>query len=246
MRPVGGERGPGTAPTKRRSRDAATREASILRLVPLARRIARRYAGAPEQLDDLEQVALLGAVKAVARFDPARGTPLPQYAAPFIHGELKHHLRDNLGLPRVPRAVQARAIRVAQAASALTVRTGRSASPAEIARHTGIPSEEVAALLELNAAQRTRSLNARSGAGEAVVDQLAGDDGWLEKLEYRHSLSRILRSLKQRERSVLFLRLGAGRTHDETARALGLSPAQASRLYRRALDKARAVAGAVG
>ncbi len=244
MRAASGERRPATiAPGEPRPDDRSGRESWILRLAPLARGIARRYAGAPEQLDDLEQVALLGAVKAVSRFDPARGTPLATYAAPYIHGELRHHLRDNLGLPRVPRATQTRAFKVAQAANALSGRSGAPASAGEIALNTGIPRDEVVALLELNAAQRTRSLNAPSRAGEAVVDQLAGDDGWLEDLEYRHSLSRILGRLEQRERSVLFLRLGVGRTHGETARALGLSPGQAARLYRRALDKARAVAG---
>jgi RNA polymerase sigma-B factor len=233
---VGESWGPG-----RRERDAW-----VLRLLPLARRVARRYAGGPEPLDDLEQVATVGAIKAASRFDPSRGTPLVQFAIPFIHGELRHHLRDNLGLPRGPRALQSRAATVTRAASALSIQLGRQARAIEIASRTGLTEAEVQVSLELAAAQRTVSMNARHATGSASpLDSLAGDDERLAAVEYRQSLSRILGSLEGRERSILFLRLGAGRTLREVARELGISPGQASRIFRQALKKARAIAAGV-
>ena len=189
---------------------------------------------------------MVGAIKAVSRFDPGRGTPLAQFAAPFIHGELKHHLRDNLGLPRVPRATQSRAIKVVKAARALSLRLGRAPDATEIAASTGVDPTEVVASLELSAAQRTRSLNA-AGTPESPspLDSLAEDDEGLELVEYRESLSRVLGSLEGRERTLLFLRLGAGRSHREAARAMGISPSQAARLFRQGLAKARAIADAI-
>jgi RNA polymerase sigma-B factor len=218
----------------------------VLDLLPLARRVARRYAGGPEQLDDLEQVAIVGAIKAASRFDQGRGTPLVQFAVPFIHGELRHHLRDNLGLPRGPRAMQSNAGKVIRAATAIASRHGRPARADEIVAETGLTEEEVVATIELADAQRIRSLNAENAVGSpSPIDALARDDHELEAVEQRHWLSRVLGSLDRRERSLLFLRLGAGRTRREAARELGISPAQESRLFRRALDKARAVAAAL-
>jgi RNA polymerase sigma-B factor len=230
----------------RDSADERAREALILDLLPLARRLARRYAGGPERIDDLEQIAFVGVIKAVSRFDPGRGTSPAQFAVPFIHGELKHHLRDNLGLPRVPRAMQSKTGTVVQTGRALGDRLGRPARPGEIAARTGLSEGEVLASLELAAAQRTRSLNAR-GAGEPPppLDALGGDDQGLELVEQRASLTRILEALDGPERSLLFLRLGEGRSHREAARALGISPTRASRLFRHALDKARTIAAAI-
>lgn len=243
MDSIGDGRGNGLVVHELRGGGLAGRDRLVLGLLPLARRVARRYAGGPEGLDDLEQVATVGAVKAVSRFDPARGTPLAQFAVPFIHGELLHHLRDNLGLPRGPRAMQSNAGKVMRAASGLSARLGRPARADEIAAETGLTENEALATMELADAQRIRSLNAgRQVESPVPLDALARDDEGLEAIERRHWLSRVLGSLNGRERSLLFLRLGAGRTRREAARELGLSAAQESRLFRRALDKARAVA----
>jgi RNA polymerase sigma-B factor len=225
----------------------AARDHRVLDLLPLARSVARRYAGGSEDLDDLEQVAIVGAVKAASRFDAARGTPLAQFALPFIHGELRHHLRDNLGLPRGPRAIQANAAKVVRAATAISGRLGRAARPEEIAADTGLSEDEVLATMELADAQRIKSLNGGYEVeSDAPLEALGEDDERLEAVEYRHWLSRVFGSLDRRERSLLFLRLSAGRTRTEAARDLGISPAQESRLFRRAMDKARAVAAALG
>ncbi len=218
----------------------------VLGLLPLARRLARRYAGGPEQLDDLEQVASVGVIKAASRFDPTRGTPPAQFALPFIHGELKHHLRDNLGLPRAPRALQSRAATVTRIAGGLSSHLGRPARAVEIAARTGFTESEVRASLELAAAQRTISMSAaRRSDSTSPLDSLAEDDDRFAVVENRRSLARILGSLDGRERTLLFLRLGVGRTHSEAARELGMSSDQASRVFRRALSKARAVAAAI-
>jgi RNA polymerase sigma-B factor len=218
----------------------------VLRLLPLARRVARRYAAGPEQLDDLEQVASVGVIKAASRFDPERGTSPAQFAMPFIHGELRHHLRDNLGLPRAPRALQSQAATVTRVAGVLSSQLGRPARAGEIASRTGLTEAEVVASLELAAAQRTISISAPRKSGSASpLDSLAEDDARLAVVEYRHSLDRILGSLEGLERSLLFLRLGVGRTQREAARELGISPGRASRIFRQALSKARAIAAAI-
>jgi RNA polymerase sigma-B factor len=212
----------------------------------LARRLARRYGGGTEQLDDLEQVAMVGLVKAAARFDPRRGISLARFAAPFIEGELKHHLRDNLGGPRVPRATQSKMITVAKAATALEPALGRRASASEIAARTGLSPEEVCTCLELLDVQRTGSLYARArDEAASPIERLGEEDLRLEQIEHRHSLTWVLRRLDSRERSLLFLRLVAGRSHREAADALGLSQPQASRLFRHALEKARSIAAAI-
>jgi RNA polymerase sigma-B factor len=242
-----GSRADGESVPGWRDRGLAARDHCVLELLPLARSVARRYAGGPERLDDLEQVAIVGAVKAASRFDPARGTPLAQFAVPFIHGEVRHHLRDNLGLPRGPRATQANAAKVIRAVTAISGRVGRPARAEEIALETGLTEDEVLATMELAAAQRIMSLNGGHEVGaDSPLDALGEDDERLEAVEHRHRLSRVLGSLNGRERSLLFLRLSAGRTGTEAARDLGISPAQESRLFRRALDKARAVAAALG
>jgi RNA polymerase sigma-B factor len=241
-----GDRANGVSVQRWRGDGAATRDDRVLELLPLTRAVARRYAGGPEQLDDLEQVAIVGAVKAASRFDPARGTTLAQFAVPFIHGELRHHLRDNLGLPRGPRATQANAAKVARASSVIAGRLGRPARPDEIATEVGLAESEVLETMELSDAQRTMSLNGGPGVGSgSPLDGLGEDDERLTAVERRHWLSRVLGALDGRERSLLFLRLGAGRTGGEAARDLGISPAQESRLFRRALDKARTVAAAL-
>jgi len=229
-----------------RAGDRAARQALVLDLVPLARRLARRYAGGAEQLDDLEQVAVVGLVKAAARFDPHRGISFARFAVPFIEGELKHHLRDNLGGPRVPRAMQSRVSKVAKAATALEPGLGRRAGATDIAGCTGLNPGEVRTCLELVDAQRTGSLDSKA-RDEAVspIERLGEEDLRLEQIEHRHSLAWVLGRLDPRERSVLFLRLVAGRSHREAADALGLSQPQASRLFRRALEKARAIATAI-
>ena len=139
--------------------------------------------------------------------------------------------------------MQSNAGKVTRAARGLSARLGRPARANEIAAETGLTEDEALATMELADAQRIRSLNAGHEVESPVpLDALARDDEGLEAVERRHWLSRVLGSLNGRERSLLFLRLGAGRTRREAARELGLSAAQESRLFRRALDKARAVA----
>jgi RNA polymerase sigma-B factor len=224
----------------------AAREALILALVPLARRLARRYAGGAEQLDDLEQVGVIGLIKAASRFDEQRGVSFALFATPFIEGELKHHLRDNVGGPRVPRAMQSRVITVAKTATALEPGLGHRAGAKEIAARTGLTTDEVSTCLEVLDAQRTGSLDVKARDDSvSPAERLGEEDPGLEQVEHRHLLIRVLRRLDTRERSLLFLRLVAGRSHREAADVLGISQPQASRLFRQALEKARTIASAI-
>jgi DNA-directed RNA polymerase specialized sigma subunit len=142
--------------------------------------------------------------------------------------------------------MQSRVSKVTGAAGALSVHLGRPARVGEIAARTGLPEAEVVDSLELAAAQRVISMNAAPNDGSpSPLDSLAEDDDRLAVVEHRHSLGRVLGSLEGRERSLLFLRLGVGRTQREAARELGLSPGQAARIFRQALNKARAIAAAI-
>jgi DNA-directed RNA polymerase specialized sigma subunit len=142
--------------------------------------------------------------------------------------------------------MQSRVSKVTGVANALSVHLGRPAQVGEISAQTGLAEGDVRASLELAAAQRVVSISAARGDGSpSPLDSLAEDDDRLAVVEHRNSLSRILGSLEGRERSLLFLRLGVGRTHREAARELGLSPGQASRIFRQALSKARAIAAAI-
>src|SRR4051812_39807661 len=119
------------------------REETVVRHLPLARKLARRYARSDDMLEELEQVAALGLVKAVDRFDPSRGTAFTSFAVPTILGELKRHFRDTRWALHVPRELQERSQRVARAVDRLTTEAGRSPTVAEVADRLGMPVEDV-------------------------------------------------------------------------------------------------------
>jgi RNA polymerase sigma-B factor len=226
--------------------DAGAREAVILSLAPLARRIARRFGRGGESLDDLEQVALIGLIKAVDRFDPERGTTLPRFAAYFIEGEVRHHLRDNLASPTVPRTERSEASRMLRARSKLAANLGRSPTHAELAVELRrSPGEIDAALLVRTALARPRPLQAVAETGDADAQESLGEeDRQLDLVAERDALAQVLGSLGRRERLAVFLRVGAGLSHRDIARRLGISPRHASRLYERGIARAeRAAAG---
>jgi RNA polymerase sigma-B factor len=232
-----------------RDGDARAREQLIERYLPLARRLARRYQRAEEPLEDLVQVASLGLIKAIDRFDLSREVVFSSYAVPTILGELRRHFRDRTWSVRVPRDLQELVLRVDHAVTRLSVGERRSPSVPEIARVVGVTSEQVLDALEAAAAYRATSLDAsRSAAageeaGESVADTLGTPEAGFQRAEERATLEPLLARLAPRERLVLQLRFGEDLTQAEIGERIGVSQMQISRLIRQALARMRAGLG---
>jgi RNA polymerase sigma-B factor len=226
--------------------DGRARELLIERYLPLARRLARRYQHAEEPLEDLVQVASLGLIKAIDRFDMGREVVFSSYAVPTILGELKRHFRDRTWSVRVPRDLQELALRVDQAVTRLSVGERRSPSVSEIALAVDASHEQVLDALEAAAAYRAASLDASRAAlpgeeaGETVADTLGTHEGGFRRAEERATLEPLLARLSPRERVVLQLRFGEDLTQAEIGERIGVSQMQVSRLIRQALARMRA------
>lgn len=199
--------------------------------LPLARALARRYAGRGEALDDLVQVGSVGLVAAARRFEPARGVPFAAYAAATVEGELRRHLRDRVSTIRVPRREQERAAAVRRAAQAAAQRLGREASLRETAAAAGVTVDEAQAALAQPAS--TVSLSVLAGQASAAADHE------LAACEDRELLRELLAPLPPRERELVRLRFGGDLPQAEIAQRLGISQSQASRLLAAALEKLR-------
>jgi RNA polymerase sigma-B factor len=216
--------------------------------MPLARGLARRYHRGTEPLDDLVQVASIGLLGAIERFDPERGREFTTYAIPTITGELKRYYRDHGWALKVPRGDKDRVVALTRAIEELSARHGRSPSPAELAAHAGMPLEQVLAGLELAAAAWPASLEDPGGRldGEpcTIGESVGCDDPTLELVECRDVVTRSVRALSPREHRVLYLRFVEDRTQREIGADIGVSQMQVSRILRTALERSRASAGA--
>lgn len=225
-------------------KDARARETLIRRYLPLARRLARRYQHTDEPLEDLVQVASIGLLKAIDRFDCAREVMFSSYAVPTILGELKRHFRDRTWSVRVPRDLQELALRVDQAVAKLSIGMRRSPSVGEIARLVDASEEQVLEALEAMGAYRAGSLDAprstREEETESIADSLGSDDSGFERAEERATLQPLLERISERERIVLELRFGEDLTQAEIGERIGVSQMQVSRLIRQALTRLRA------
>ena len=161
--------------------DQAAREALVERLLPLARRMARRYRRSDEPLDDLVQVATLGLIKAIDRFDPARETAFSSYAVPTMLGELKRYFRDNGWAVHVPRGMQERVMQVDNAVKELSRKMGRSPSATEVAEHLDLTTEQVLEAMEAAGAYDAVSLESYRfgdvGDGETYAESIGVEDG---------------------------------------------------------------------
>lgn len=228
--------------------DMAARDELVRRFLPLARRLARRYRCPSEPLDDLEQVASVGLVKAIERFDADRGADFSSYAAATILGELKHYFRDLSWALHVPRSVKDRALEMNRAADNLYRKLGRSPTPRQIAEELGVGVEEALEAMLAAAAYKTVPLDAplRSNrdAAATIADTLTYPDDSFDLVEERATLRRALRSAREREREILYLRFSEGLPQREIANRIGTSQMQVSRLIRRELERLRLVAGA--
>jgi RNA polymerase sigma-B factor len=229
------------------TRDARLRDDLIEAHLGLAEYLARRFANRGEPLDDLVQVASLGLVKAVERFDPARGLEFTTFATPTIVGELKRHFRDKGWAVRVPRRVQELHLRVTRVIDDLALELGRSPTVQEIAHRAGTTEDEVIEAIDAGSAYRSASLGAgRSDDDESpgLLGQLGEIDADLSRAENRASLSPLLNDLPEREQLMLHLRFYEGLTQSEIAKRLGISQMHVSRLLSRSLQTLREAAEA--
>jgi RNA polymerase sigma-B factor len=228
--------------------DEAARDDLIERFLPLARQLARRYQRANEPLDDLIQVASIGLVKAVDRFDLDRGVAFSSYAVPTILGELKRYFRDSGWAVHVPRGIQERAMQVDRTIKDLAGKLGRSPSVTEVAEQIDAPIEEVLAAMEAAQAYEAISLEQQRGGGDTegdtYADTIGSDDERFELVEYGAAIAPTLNALPPRDRLVLHLRFVEDLTQSQIAERIGVSQMQVSRLIRRALARLRTVAEA--
>jgi RNA polymerase sigma-B factor len=226
------------------TQDPQLRTELVTAHIGLAEYLARRFTNRGEPLDDLVQVASLGLLKAVDRFDPERGLEFSTYATPTIVGELKRHLRDKGWAVRVPRRVQELHLRLGTVVSTLSQELGRSPTIGEIAQAASVSEEDVLEAIEAGHAYRFTSLDAPSGADEegTLATQLGGDDQALVDSEHRVALSPLIARFPPRERTILHLRFFEGLTQSEIASRLGISQMHVSRLLARSLAQLRASA----
>ena len=229
-----------------RDRNGIEREQLVERFLPLARQLARRYQRADEPFDDLLQVASLGLVKAIDRFDPDRDVAFSSYAVPTILGEIKRYFRDRTWAVRVPRDLQELALRVDRAVGELNNELQRQPSVPEIAERVQSTEEEVLEALEAGAAYRASSLEAprpsESGTTETVGDAFGQVETGYQLAEDRATLERLLRTVTPREREVLRLRFEQDMTQAEIGEQIGVSQMQVSRIIRQAIGRLRAAA----
>lgn len=213
----------------------------------LARRLAYRYRGRGEPRDDLEQVARLGLVNAIDRFDPDYGVKFATFATRTIVGELKRHLRDKTWSVRVPRSLQELWLEASRAAEDLTHQLSRSPTVDEIAAHIGASREAVLEALDAGSSYTATSLDAPVGADEgsptSLIDILGRLDDELEQAGSWASAVDHIRSLPEREQAILVMRFFEDRSQSEIADAIGISQMHVSRLLRKSIAELRKHAG---
>jgi RNA polymerase sigma-B factor len=228
--------------------DLAAREELCERFLPLARDLALRYTYTDEPFEDLLQVASLGLIKAIDRFEPGRGTKFTSYAAPTILGELKRHFRDKGWSVHVPRDLQERVLAVSRATEVLSKELGRSPNPREVAEHLDCSVEQVLEAQEAAGSYEAASLDApvarEEGDSGTLVDMLGGEDSAYELVEDREAIARSWSALPDVERTVLELRFMHDLNQREIGERIGYSQMHISRLLRRALTRLEAAARA--
>jgi RNA polymerase sigma-B factor len=222
--------------------DVAARDRLIEDFMPLISSLARRYAGRGEQLEDLQQVASLGLVKAIERFDLDRDVELVTYVFPTVVGELKRHFRDRVWSVTVPRRLKELHQLLSRLLEELTARQGRSPTIPELAEAAGVTEEEVVEALEAGRAYSARSLtsspdSSEEGSDVELIDLLEDEETGYEAAENRDLLASGLKALDERERRIVQLRFVEGLTQSQIAAEIGVSQMHISRLIRRALEK---------
>ncbi|MEA3185553.1 MAG: polymerase sigma-B factor [Ilumatobacteraceae bacterium] len=226
------------------SRARSVRNRLVERHMGLAAHIAKRFSRPGGTEEDLRQVAMLGLVKAVDRFDPEYGVPFAAFAGSTIEGELKRHFRDHSWAVRVPRSAKELHLMVRRAADELVQASGRSPSVDDIAAHLGVGRDDVLRGLSVSAASRVGSLNAGStdGTSETPLDRIAAlatDDPGFDHAMETDVVQRLLSRLPERERRIVQLRFYEQLSQAEIAAAVGVSQMQVSRLLRASFERMR-------
>jgi RNA polymerase sigma-B factor len=229
-----------------RTGDAQLRSDLVERLMPLARSLALRFSHSGESVDDLVQVAALGLVKAIDRFDPERGFAFTSFATPTILGELRRHLRDTAWALRVPRELQERALLVGRAAAELTTTLGRPPTANEVSQSTGLSVEDVVEARAAGTARHAVSIYRplTDGEDEPLADLLGAEDPAFAALDDALTSERLLASLPPREREILRLRYQEELTQWQIGERVGCSQMHVSRLIRQSLRRLRETADA--
>lgn len=222
-------------------RDPRVRDELVALHLPLARYLAAKFARRGESVEDLRQVAAIGLLMAVERFDVTQGVAFITFATPTIIGEIKRHFRDRACALKVPRRLQERRAAVMAARETLTADLGRSPTAEEVAKALELTAEDVVEALELGQAQTMVSLDGgyegdddRKGVG--LLDMVGRDDLQLEGVENEVALTRAIALLSGRERQVVLLRFYHGLSQSETARRIGVSQMHVSRIQAKALQ----------
>jgi RNA polymerase sigma-B factor len=224
----------------RRHGDEAARDELVRRMLPLVRRVAGAYHARGHE-DDLMQVAWLGLIKAIDRYDPTFGSPLRTYAIPTMYGEVRRYLRDHSWAVRVPRPLQERVLAVTKAVERFTAEEGRSPTAQPLAARLGMDLEEVLEALQAGSAYSATSLDAPAGRLEdgdrTIADTVGAEDERLTLAEEVADLRDLRHLLDERDRRALYLRFVRDMTQTEIAAELGCSQMQVSRILRRALAR---------
>jgi RNA polymerase sigma-B factor len=214
----------------------ANREEAVKRYLPLARGLAARYSYSVEPAEDLQQVAAIGLLNAIDRFDPDRGAAFTSYAIPTILGELRRHFRDRTWALRVPRSHQELTVRMERARDELATSLGRHPTIAELSRRLDVDQELILQLVDVSTARRTLPLTRRPAESEDAEMPGRLDDGY-RRVEDRAVLTRWLESLSARDAQIVLLRYSADLTQDAIARRLHVSQMSVSRALRRSLAR---------
>jgi RNA polymerase sigma-B factor len=231
-------------------RDPALRDDLVTSYLPMARRIARVYARrqARVSFEDLEQVASIGLIKSVDRFDPATGAAFVAFAEPTIRGEIFRHFREFTWAVRPPRELQERALQIERVSPMFVAELGRAPSPAELAHYLGVSVEQImdglAACRARDGASFDRTNELETDEGFALRDSVGSEDSGYAHAEDAATVMHLMRVLTAREKRVLLLRFGVDLTQAEVGEIIGCTQMHVSRIQRDALARLSIVAGA--
>ena len=228
----------------RLSSDGSVREELVRLHYPLVEYLAHRFAGRGEPVDDLVQVASIGLIKAIDRFDPERGVKFSTYATPTIIGELKRHFRDKGWAMRVPRRLQEIGLQLSRVVSELYQDLGRSPTVTEVAQRSGLSEEDVLEGMDAIHAHSIGSIDAPTDdEGSTSLGRLGAEDETYELLEGWASVAPHLKRVPERERTILYMRFFRGLTQSQIADQLGISQMHVSRILSRTLHTLREAVG---